>query len=62
MLHRRAAMAFHEAGHAVIARVLCLTCRGASLIRNGADNEVAHSFVADPWQTTFDWDQQLLER
>ena len=52
--------AYHEAGHAVIARVLDLTCGSATIIPNESDGEAGHSICADPWRTVWDWDQRVF--
>ena len=46
--------AYHEAGHAVIARVLGLTCGQVSIIAD--DDSAGHAIIADPWKTIGDWD------
>jgi hypothetical protein len=51
--------AFHEAGHAVIGRVLDLVCGGASIAPNEAENEAGHAIIADPWRTASEWDRRL---
>ena len=49
-------VAFHEAGHAVIARVLTLACGGASIV---PDHESAgHANVYDPYTTLYEWEKR----
>ena len=57
----RHSTAIHEAGHAVIARVLGLTCGSATIIPNEDEDEAGHALIADPWKTASDWDQALME-
>jgi ATP-dependent Zn protease len=52
------ATAIHEAGHAVIGRVLGLTCGGASIVADESEGELGHGIIADPWRTAWDWDQR----
>lgn len=54
--------AIHEAGHAVIGRVLGLSCGSATIIANEAEDEAGHAVVYDPWKTASDWDQHLQEQ
>ena len=44
----------HEAGHAVIARVLTLACGPASIVPD--DDSRGHTITADPYQTLFQWE------
>jgi hypothetical protein len=49
-------VAFHEAGHAVIARVLTLACGGASIV---PDQESAgQATVYDPYTTLYEWEKR----
>jgi len=48
--------AIHEAGHAVIGRVLGLSCGGASIIANEAEDEAGHAIIHDPWATVSRWE------
>ncbi len=48
--------AYHEAGHAVVARVLGLTCGRVSIIAD--DDSAGHAIIADPWQTAGDWENR----
>ena len=52
----REATAYHEAGHAVIARVLGLTCGQVSIIAD--DDSAGRAIIADPWQTAGDWENR----
>src|SRR6266446_6649808 len=53
--------AIHEAGHAVIGRVLGLTCDSATIIPNEDEREAGHALIADPWKTHSDWEQAVME-
>jgi ATP-dependent Zn protease len=44
--------AIHEAGHAVIGRVLGMRCGGASIVPD--DGSAGHNIVADPWEILAD--------
>ncbi len=48
--------AYHEAGHAVIARVLSLTCGQVSIIAD--DDSSGHAIIEDPWKTAGDWENR----
>jgi ATP-dependent Zn protease len=50
------ATAYHEAGHAVIGRVLGLTC-GHAAIKPDNDS-IGHIIIRDPWQTIQDWEDR----
>jgi hypothetical protein len=55
--HQKRATAIHEAGHAVIGRVLGLVCGPVTVT---ADHESAgHSIIADPWDTISAWNDAL---
>jgi ATP-dependent Zn protease len=54
--------AIHEAGHAVIGRVLGLSCGSVTIIANEAEGEAGHAIIHDPWKTSSDWDQRLMEQ
>jgi ATP-dependent Zn protease len=47
--------AFHEAGHAVIGRVLKQVCGYATIIEDTVTH--GHSIIADPWHTYDHWDR-----
>jgi ATP-dependent Zn protease len=48
--------AYHEAGHAVIGRVLTLDCGGATI---EPDHESAgHAITNDPWACLYAWEQR----
>lgn len=51
-------IAYHEAGHAVIARVLGLTCGQVSIITDDDDGSAGHAIIADPWKTASDWENR----
>src|SRR5690349_7214634 len=48
--------AHHEAGHAVIGRVMGQSCGACSIVQAG--NSFGHSVCADPWKTVADWDER----
>ncbi|MEI9413216.1 hypothetical protein [Mesorhizobium salmacidum] len=48
--------AIHEAGHAVIGRVLGMGCGYATIIAD--DDSAGHGIVGDPWQILGDWEQR----
>ena len=50
------ATAYHEAGQAVIGRVLRLTCGHVTIKRNG--DAFGHVIIRDPWQTIQDWEDR----
>src|SRR5262245_49391183 len=54
--------AIHEAGHAVIGRVLGLTCGPATIIPNEQENEAGHAILEDPWLTYADWEARGKRR
>ncbi len=51
-----AAIACHEAGQAVIGRVLRLTCGDVTIKRDS--DTVGHVIIRDPWQTIQDWEER----
>ena len=46
----------HEAGHAVIGRVLTLACGPASIVPD--DNSRGHAITADPYETLSQWERR----
>jgi hypothetical protein len=52
----RRSTAIHEAGHAVIGRVLDMVCGAVSIEPD--DDSAGHSICADPWVTFGDWDRR----
>jgi hypothetical protein len=50
--------AYHEAGHAVIARALTLACSGASNLVDYEDWSAGHAVVLDPYATVAEWEQR----
>ena len=48
------ATAIHEAGHAVIGRVLGLLCGGATIIQD--EDSAGHAITNDPWAILFAWE------
>ena len=57
-MNDRLHVATHEAGHAVIARVLTLVCGGASIQPDYDDGCAGHSIIADPLMTESVWDKR----
>jgi ATP-dependent Zn protease len=51
----RRSTAYHEAGHAVIGRVLGMSCGEATIIPNEQENEAGHAITADPFRILEDW-------
>jgi len=49
--------AIHEAGHAVIARVLRLRCGEVTMVPNEAEGYAGYSHTGDPWDTIGDWER-----
>ena len=54
--------AYHEAGHAVIGRLLGLPCGEATIIPNEEDGEAGYHIVADPWEIAHHLEQRGLYR
>jgi hypothetical protein len=50
--------AHHEAGHAVIGRVLTLVCGYATIVPNYAENESGHSIAEDPLICCSEWERR----
>jgi hypothetical protein len=50
--------ATHEAGHAVIARVLTLACGSASVVRDNDEGHAGHSITEDPFQCVREWEKR----
>jgi hypothetical protein len=50
------ATAYHEAGHAVVGRVLGLTCGGASIVPDVIDGSAGHAITPDPHRSIDDWE------
>jgi hypothetical protein len=59
---RRRHTAIHEAGHAVIARVLGLSSGEANIIPNEQEDVAGCATVYDGWKTANEWDQQVFEQ
>jgi hypothetical protein len=53
---RLKATAIHEAGHAVIARVLTLVCGSATI--KADHNSTGHSLTHDPWTCIYEWERR----
>lgn len=49
--------AVHEAGHAVVGRVLGLDCGVVSIEINRTDREAGHAIIADPSVTLSGWER-----
>lgn len=50
--------AIHEAGHAVIGRVLGLICGSITINRNVAEGEEGHAIIADPYVIWGAWEKR----
>ncbi|WP_338833572.1 hypothetical protein [Bradyrhizobium septentrionale] len=50
--------ATHEAGHAVIARVLTLACGGATIVPDYDDGSAGHSITEDPSECVYEWEKR----
>jgi hypothetical protein len=50
--------AYHEAGHAVIGRVLTLTCGSASIEPDYDDGSWGRSICPDPWACISEWEKR----
>ena len=48
--------AIHEAGHAVIGRVLGLTCGQVTIVPDVTEGTAGHSITHDPWETLHHWE------
>jgi hypothetical protein len=55
---RRRATAYHEAGHAVIGRVLTLPCGDATIKRNYAEMAEGYSITPDPYACLWAWEER----
>jgi ATP-dependent Zn protease len=53
----RRATAVHEAGHAVIGRLLGLICGDVTIVRDTAGGTEGYATCADPWLTQGIWDK-----
>ena len=54
------ATAIHEAGHAVIGRVLGLTCGHATIVAD--DDSAGHQIIADQWVIWQHWEDRQKYR
>jgi hypothetical protein len=54
-IDRRRATAIHEAGHAVVGRVLKMTCGDVSISLHTGESAPSGAVVADPTDTQSDW-------
>jgi ATP-dependent Zn protease len=50
--------AIHEAGHAVIARVLTLVCGDATIVPDYDDGSAGCSITEDPWRCSSEWEKR----
>jgi ATP-dependent Zn protease len=50
--------AYHEAGHAVIARVLGILCGPASIQPDLAEGSAGHAIIGDTWETDARWEER----
>jgi hypothetical protein len=50
--------AIHEAGHAVIARVLTLACGQATIVPDFDEGEAGHSVTEDQWVCLHEWEKR----
>ena len=57
-LNRPKNTAYHEAGHAVIARVLTLASGQATIKSNYRDRTAGHSITADPDTCVYQWEKR----
>lgn len=49
-------IAIHEAGHAVIGRVVTMLCGGASIVAD--EDSAGHSITADPYAVMMKWEER----
>lgn len=50
--------AVHEAGHAVISRVLNMACGDVTIIPDFDDGSAGHALIFDPWEIAGLWERQ----
>jgi ATP-dependent Zn protease len=50
--------AVHEAGHAVVARVLGLQCGKVTIAANYRTRDAGYGVIADPWAAVARWDER----
>lgn len=55
-------VAVHEAGHAVIGRVLGMICGYATIIPNEAEGEAGHTITADPNAIWYQYEKQYFDQ
>lgn len=51
-------VAYHEAGHAVIGRVLMLACGSATIDPDYEEGEAGHTITADPYACLYEWQKR----
>src|SRR5216684_4210788 len=56
--NRRVATAYHEAGHAVIGRVLTLTCGEATIRPDYKSRTAGYSICPDPYACLYEWERR----
>jgi hypothetical protein len=54
--------AYHEAGHAVIARVLTLPAGKATIKADHAEGSAGHTITPDPYECLSEWDKRGKQR
>ena len=54
---RRRHTAIHEAGHAIVGRVLGLDCGSVTIQADRAAMEAGHAIIHDPWVTLARWER-----
>lgn len=57
-MNDRRRTAIHEAGHAVVGRILTMLCGGASIRPDEEAGEAGHAITADPYAVTAAWEQR----
>ena len=55
---RRKHIAHHEAGHAVIGRVLTLPCKEVAIVRDYVERSEGYSITPDPWACVWEWERR----
>jgi hypothetical protein len=58
MTAQRRATAYHEAGHAVVGRVLTLVCGPATIKPDYDEGSAGHSICADPYACIYEWEKR----
>src|SRR6187455_2139183 len=55
---QRKSTAYHEAGHAVIGRVLTLACGPATIKPDYFEGEAGHAITNGPWECLHQWERR----